>query len=429
MATVQPAQSNGPTSAPPAYTFFYLSRLMDLPVRYEGEARPFGRLYDLGAQTGPAYPEAAAVQVRPARGETQVLPWSAVKALTAREMVVARTAAPAPAVDFWVRRDVLDDQVIDVSGARVLRVNDVHLLYSEGRLVMGHVEVGVRGILRRLGVERPVVALVQWLLDYPLKERFVTWRHVEVLSPGASPGGLRVSAAPSRLADMQPAELADILEELGAKERRGIFNALPLEQAAETLGETEPEFQRTLLDQAEPGKAADILEEMGSTDAADALREMSASDAEKIINRMETGAAEDVKTILSHEEKSAGGIMSTACFESRPDDTAAAVLERVRTQADEVEVFNHIYVLDEARHLIGVLTLRELMRAPAEARLDSLMTRDVVSVTAAASLRDVADAFAKYHFRNLPVVDEQNVFLGAVRLRNVLGDLAPFVRE
>jgi Mg/Co/Ni transporter MgtE len=273
-----------------------------------------------------------------------------------------------------------------------------------------------------------VAGLLRWLFDYTLKDALISWRYVELAGFEGFGGRLRIPTTPSRLAEMHPAELADIMEQLGTKERQRLINSLPVETAAEALEEVDPELQRAVIAQQDPGKAADILEEMSSTDAADVLRDLHASEAQVIISWMEREAQEDIRAILTHEEKSAGGVMSTACIETRPDQLAGEVLEHVRSVAGEAEVFNQIYVLDEGRHLLGVLSLRELLLAKTDAPLRTLMTTDVVSLDPDASLQAVAAIFVKYGFRAVPVVDKNNVFLGAIRLISVLSKLSRFFK-
>jgi len=409
--------------------YFYFSHLLRMRVRHEGDPRPFGRLADIGVVKTAPYPAAVSLEFETRKGNV-IWPWTAVVGLDPpREMVVKSEAGPAPAAEFWLRRDVLDDQVVDFSGARVRRVNDIHLLYAQGQLVVGHADVGTLGILRRLGMEKFVSGLLRWFFDYTIKDKFVTWRNLEVISPGPLPGGVRMSGEPSRLDEIHPAELADIMESLGTKERQALFSRLPLETAAEALQETDPEVQRTLVSRAEPAKAADILEEMDAKDAADVLRDLYGPDAEQIISRMEQDAAHDVKAILAQEEETAGAVMTTACIEARPEQKAQEVFERVRSLADEVEVLNTIYVLDEKRRLRGVLSLRDLLKAPPETTLEYIMTTHVVTLSPETGLTNVAELFAKYGFHSIPVVDKDNAFLGAVRFKSIRDQLAPLLRK
>ncbi len=419
----------GHTPATARVAYYYLPQLLGARVRYEGEERPLGRLYDIGGARLAPYPQAVAIDVKCRGGGHQLLPWSAVAVLSPHEIRLVHTDAAVPTPEFWGRRDVLDDQVVDVSGARVLRVNDVHLIHSNGVLVFAHVEVGTLGILRRLRLERPVAFLLRWLFDYTVKERFVTWRHLEVLAPGGVPGGVRISGAPERFSAIHPAELADIMEELGVRDRKAFFDALPPEAAAEALEEVTPELQRTLIAQEEPGRIANILEEMPSMEAADVLRDLYQPDAQNIINNLDAVTAADVRMHLEHGDESAGGIMATSCLEAAPAETAGAVLARVRSLAEEAELMAYIYVLDSGRRLLGVITLRQLLRAPAETAMTERMAVDPVTVTPETDLRDVGRLFAKYAFQDIPVVDQEQRFLGAVRLKSIVTERAQLLKD
>lgn len=412
----------------PVVVFYNLSDLLGQPVRYEDEASPFGKLYDIGGSTLTSYPLAISLDIKTREGHV-LRPWSAVKLMTVKETVLTRPCESAQPADFWARRDVLDDQVVDVSGAQVLRVNDVHLIYSEKKLIFGHVEVGLRGILRRLRFERLVAFLAQWLFDYTLKDTFVTWRHIQVLSPGGIPGGVRVSKiSEERLAEIHPAELADILEQLGVKDRQILFNSLSVEDAADTLEEINPEFQRTLVSQGEPGRVADILEEMPPDEAADVLRDLG-PDAQGLINQMDHESAAEVQTLLAHKEESAGGVLDTNCIDAQTTETVASILERLRTLPDDIKVYNLIYVVDERRVLKGVISLRGLFRASPAAPLGTIMDEVLVQVSPQTRLKEVAREFSKYGFQAIPVLDDNGVFIGIVRYDSVLSHMAEFLKE
>lgn len=432
------AARNGSSSAPaagtvrkngPTVAFHYLSDLLDCRVRYVGERRPFGRLQDIGASAGTPYPQATVIDVKGRHGRRSIVPWANVETLSPRELVVRRDgAAPPPAADFWARRDVLDDQVVDVSGARVLRVNDLHLLHSGSTLMFAHVEVGMLGLLRRLRFERPVSFLLRWLFDYTLPESFVTWRHLEVLSPGGVPGGVRVAALNERLTRIHPGELADILERLGVQNRQQVFNALSIQTAAHTLEAVTPEFQRTLVTQEQPDRVAKILGEMPTHEAADLLRELG-PDAPAILRRMEQDMASDVASVLAHDERTAGGVMSTDCIEAAPDQRVSEVLAHIRRTVADRDVYTVIYVLDAERRLLGVASLKYLLAAADDAPMEAFMMKDSATVGPDTRLRDVARVFLKYGFLSLPVVGADGVFLGAVNSHSVMPELSAFLKD
>ena len=435
--SVPGSQSSVQAAAPgPSRPFksYFLSELLKAKVRLEGERRPAGRVSDIGARhTGMPCPLTACLEVKAARrtagGGNMFVLWPDVVELSARQVVARKTAEAAPQVDFWLRRDVLDDQVVDVSGARAVRVNDIHLVHAEGQLLVGHAAVGTRAMLRRLGVEKPVRSLLRWLLDYTLKDSFVSWRNVELIFSGSSAEHVRVSAAPTHLDEIHPADLADILEQLGVEESRALLKRLSVETAADTLGEVDDEMQRALISREQPDRAADILEEMPAQEAAAVLRDLHLSDAQRIMSHMESEVAQDIKTVLAHRDRTAGAMMATFCIEARPQQHADEVLAHIRSVAERADVLNYTYVLDEQRRLVGVLGFRELLSAPPEATLESLMSTNLITVTPQSAMKDVARLFVRYGLRAIPVVDEQGVFLGAVRLLSALEELSPLFKE
>lgn len=415
--------------ATPAVLFLNLSDLLGRPVRVDGDSRVLGSLYDIGGSTSTSYPLCVSLDIKLRKGrQHEFLPWNCVKQITPREIIITKPAGPAPSADFWGRRDVLDDQVVDVSGAKVLRVNDVHLIYSDTKLIFGHVEVGLRGILRRLRFERPIAFLSQWLFDYTLKDSFVTWRHLQVLSPGGIPGGVKVDKLSERFADIHPAELADILEQLGVKDRQELFNSLSVETAADTLEEVNPEFQRTLVAHGEPGRVADILEEMPPDEAADVLRDLG-PDAEGFIKHMDGESAAEVQTLLSHKEETVGGVLDINFVSGKVEQPVATVLEGMRHLPEDVKVYNVIYVVDDNNILKGVISLREMLTMPPDKLLKEFMSPVLVHVTPETRLKDAAREFAKFGFPALPVLDAGGKLQGILRYDSVLSHLAHILKD
>ena len=174
---------------------------------------------------------------------------------------------------------------------------------------------------------------------------------------------------------------------------------------------------------------ADILEEMPPMEAADVLRDLYKPDAQNIINQLDAETAAEVKMHLAHGGECAGGIMDTSCLEAAPGDTVASVMARIRRMTEETEVFTYIYVLDPGRRLLGAISLRELLVAPDDAVMESLMTADPVAVHPETGLEDVGGLFVKYAFRAIPVVDGAQKLVGAVRLKTIVSERAHLLKE
>lgn len=315
-------------------------------------------------------------------------------------------------------RDVLDKQIVDKKGMKVVRVNDLRLVPSNGDYLISAVDVGIGGILRRLYLER----LCNWLsclfLHSPAS-REIPWQVVEPL--GSKADAMKLKVTVSRLKDLHPADLADIVEGMDREERNILFSTLDLETAAETIMEVEePEMQAAIISSLDSEKASDILEEMGPDDAADLLADLPQRKAEELLSHMETEEAEDVKELLKYPEDSAGGLMTTEYIALRDTLTAEEAIDQLRAQAPDAETIYYLYVVDQRGQLKGVLSLRELIISPRERPIAQFMRQNVVSVKVNDHQDHVAEVIDKYGLLAVPVIDNKDVLQGIVTVDDVL---------
>lgn len=233
------------SAKPEPFRFFYFDRLAGQPVWDETSGTLLGRIHDFMAQSTTPYPTVCGMELTTPAGRRQV-PWSAVRDLTDTAAYLAPgDPGPAPAFDFSIRRDLLRKLAVEVSTTAVVRIWDIHFVYAEGKMVLAHAETGIRGILRTLGLEKPVRVSLGRLLPAALfKERFATFRHLQSLT--FRPDGS--AAIPKRILEMHPADLARALRQLPARLRRPVFAALTEETAALVLRETENRLQAHLLE-------------------------------------------------------------------------------------------------------------------------------------------------------------------------------------
>jgi len=321
-----------------------------------------------------------------------------------------------------LREEVIDKQIVDTFGAKVVRVNDLHFLRIDSRLRLVHVDVGFRGLMRRVGWEKGVDQALRLLFSYDLPNQFISWKYVQIL-PGSDPLKLRVSQ--KKLSHLHPADLADIIEDLSGRERSAIFHALDTETAAEALEEIEPKIQRELIETISVEKASDIVEEMSPSDAADLLGDLPEEKAEEILEGMEQEKAEDLRGLLVHSDKTAGGLMTTAYLSLPPGVPVEQAISRLRTEAPNLDIIDYIYVVDEEETLLGVVSIRDLLTAHSHLRLSEILPARAVKVRLDEDQKEVVEAFAKYGFRALPVVDEGDHLKGVIGFRSVLEVLAP----
>ena len=319
--------------------------------------------------------------------------------------------------DVLLSRDVLDKQIIDTDGARVVRVNDVELVRVNGTIYVSNVEITWLGILRRLGFEK-----LAGFLGRHLKLQRISWEDVELLSRDESMQ-LRVPA--EKLHELHPADLAEIVSDLNKLESGQLLDKLDVEHLADTLEEVEPDFQKEIIEHMSDEKVADVLEEMEPDEAADLLGDLPNERKEGLLALMEKDDADDVRKLLTYPEDSAGGIMTTEYASIRPDLAAAQAIEVLRSMADEVETMFYVYVTDEGEHLIGVFSLNNLIFAKPGAMVKEFMEKRVVSVNLTDDQETVAQTVTKYDLLAVPVVDEENRLHGIVTADDALDKVIP----
>jgi sporulation protein YlmC with PRC-barrel domain len=404
----------------------HLSEVLDLPV-VDSEQRRIGRIDDLIVDSS----EAAVQRLVVRRGKQRLaVAWAQVASLSPdlRQAALSEGASPTAFEDggadgeqLALKRDVLDRQIIDTQGRKVVRVNDIALEEQGGRLYLRKVDIGLAGAVRRL-LAGIVSSRAVRRLAAGFPHRDIRWDYVGLVDPRSATIRLKVH---QQLARLHPADLADIIEDLGRVERRAIVSTLDPETAAQALSETEPEVQAAVVEQIAPDRAADLLEEMPPDDAADILGDLSEERSQAVLEAMEEEDAEDVRELLAFREDSAGGLMNSEFFRAGETWTAGDVLEALRGLDDPVaSELDEVPVVTEEGKLVGLAPLVHLVRAPADARVTVACRPERPSVRTSASFAEVLGWFEKYHLRVLPVLDEYESLLGVINVEDVLTRLA-----
>ncbi|HLK10013.1 MAG TPA: CBS domain-containing protein [Candidatus Binatia bacterium] len=391
-----------------------------------------GRLDDLAVNVADTFPPVTALVVR--RGRLEPFPLTARWRDVAAVDGVVRLAVPVGRLvpgralqsehEFWVRSTLLDRQIVDTAGAKVVRVNDLHFLrVASGDLHLVHVDVGFRGLVRRLGWDDAIDAAVRRLSPrarYLSSERLISWRYVQPLALSGSGDALRLSLPRGELAELHPAELADVLSDLDGRERESVFRALATDAAAEALTEVEPKIREQLIGSVPPEHAADILEEMPPDEAADLLAALPEQESELLLQNMERAEAREVAELLRYEPDTAGGMMTTELVALSADLSCAEALERLRSLAAEGEFIYYLYVVDAGHRLRGVITIRQLLVGASATPLETIMERDLVFVHPDDTRERVAEVVEKYNLLAVPVLDAEERLLGIVTVDDVL---------
>ncbi|HWF66637.1 MAG TPA: CBS domain-containing protein [Acidobacteriaceae bacterium] len=319
-------------------------------------------------------------------------------------------------------RDLLDQQIIDVYGRKVVRVNDIALFWfppeAGGEMRPVEVEVGTRGAMRRL-LKGLAPRQVVKSIAAQLPSKVIPWDFVDLIE--ADPARrVRLKISHERLEKFHPSDLADILEDLAPVQREAIFNMLDEEVAAEALEEVEPKLQKQLLESLNSERAADIMEEMDPSAAADLLGELRKERSEAILEEMEPEERQEVKDLLEFSEHSAAGRMTTNYIAVPADTTVAQAIDSLRNFDDDPETVTAIYLVDADGVLQGVVPLARLLLALPETKVAALSESRFVSCPATMHDKQVAELFDRYNLYSLPVVDEHNNLVGVVNADHVI---------
>jgi magnesium transporter len=398
----------------------FLSRLVGHPV-LDRHGESFGKVRDLIVALGEQYPPVTGLVVRVAGGRDIFLPWTDVEQIdvggarlrTSRIDIASFRQRPNE-IRLWL--DLLDKQIVDVEDRKIVRVNDIQLAPVEGRLRLVAVDVGLAGILRRLGLSGSGERLARAL--HLEAENYIEWEDVDPVESSVSSLKLRVPHA--ALGTLHPADVAHIVEQLAPRDRTGILAALDDERAADVLEELAADDQVDILEALEPEKAADILEEMGPDEAADLVADLSEERQEQLLGLMEPEEASDVRELLAYGEETAGGLMTTDFITVTPEMTAEGVIERLRELHPDADQVYYLYVTDAEGLLVGTITLRGLIVASPETPVRDFMRPDPISVEVDLDAEEVGAAIARYNLLALPVVDGEGRMQGIVTVDDAL---------
>ncbi len=399
---------------------------------FDPNGNPVGKVKDVVGWMWGTFPQVTKLLIARPGMDDLIVPWEQVTPLPkgGRGPVYLRVplegieASRIRADEMLLGKNLLDKKVVDTQGRRAIRVNDLVFDEEEGRFLLKSVEAGLRGILRHLGMEGSLERLASRLkLDLP--RHVISWEFIEPIETELTK--VRRKAIYTKLAELHPADIADIIEELNPSERAAILESLDEDAAAETITEAEPEVQASLIQMMDSEEAADILERMEPDEAADILHDLPEAKAQELLQSMEQEEAEDVVELLEHEEDTAGGLMTTEYVAMSPHITASEAIERIRAEAREAETIYYLYIVDDQERLLGVLSLRELILASPHQTLEEVMVRQVISVGTDTELREVAETLSKYNLLALPVVDADGLLKGIVTIDDVIQLILPMI--
>lgn len=404
---------------------FYLSNMLGRPV-YDSTGEKLGTVSDLAISTGEVFPRITSLAFRGPGRTPFMISWRKyVEDFTEDEVRLntesynIRFSYLQP-TEVLLARDLLDQQIVDTQGLKIVRVNDLKLSPSGSQLRLLGAEVGVRGILRGLHplLEKAVVSGAK-LLNRKIEEKIIAWNYMDLLDRDLSK--VKLSVTHKRLDELHPADVADILEQLDPKQRAEVFNHLDDARSAEVIAELEDEFQAETLDDMEDSEVSGLLGQMDPDDAADIIRDLPYEKAETLLRLMGVEDAAEIRRLLGYRENTAGGMMTTRFVALSEDDTVGEAIETLRHLDEDFPTVHYVYVLEEdSEKLVGVMSMRTLVLAHNDTRLGDVMYTDIISVPPDEDEEEVASDISKYDLVALPVVDEGGHMLGLVTVDDAL---------
>ena len=404
----------------------FFSQIQGLPV-VDASGRRLARLRDFALSKDRPLPHVQGIVARSGMHHRWLIPWERIERLdhdrvTLKQGVSLAELPPPDERERLLGQDVLDCQVVDVNGAKVVRVNDVQLATHGSQLIVIGVDIGPWGLARRLGIAEFVAALSQ-VFHFKMPEGIVPWDVIEPLDRGQSEVQLKV--ARDRLTRLHPADLADIFQDLGYEQRTQLLAELDDAQVADVLEEMDPDEAADILVEMPEERAADVLEEMEPDEAADILGELSETRAEQLMGLMEAEEAEEVRELLSHPEDSAGSLMTPHYIALPARTTVQEAIAACRALDQEVESLAYVYLVDEEGRLEGVTSLRELMVAASDLTLGEISPTVTHHVAVTDDQEEVLRLMVRYGFQAVPVVSEGDRLVGVVTWLDAMYPLVP----
>ena len=396
----------------------YLSQMMGKPV-VDATGEKIGTISDLAISTGEVFPRITSLAFQGPGKVPFMISWRKYVEEFAEDGI--RLSVPAHDIRFsylqpeeiLLARDLLNRQIVDTQGMKVVRVNDLKLSISGTQLRLLGAEVGARGILRGLApwLERAVVAVAK-VFGRRIDEQIIAWNYMDLLDRDLSE--VQLSVTHKRLDELHPADVADILEQLDPQQRANVFQHLDDAQATEAISEMEDEYQADFIEDLDDARAAGLLGSMDPDDAADIVRDLSYEKAETLLRLMGVEDATEIRRLLGYKDGTAGGMMTTQFVAVKADNTVGETIEVLRELDDDHPTVHYVYVLNDYDEFVGVLSLRTLVLTDDARPVRDVMFDDVISATPDETEEDVAADIFKYELPAMPVVDEHNMLLGIV---------------
>ncbi|MCD7782264.1 MAG: CBS domain-containing protein [Methanosphaera sp.] len=395
----------------------YITELLSKKV-LDASNESYGDVKDVVISSKQSYPKIEALKIK-SHGESYYIPSYYIKEITDKEVRLTEdleNIKQYPKQDSVIKlsSDILDRQIVDMEGSKIRRVNDVEISVKNGSYYIIGVDIGVNGLFRRLGLEKLSKSV------HP-EDNIISWNDIDSLDFQ----NLKLKVSKNKLTRLHPADVAEIVDDLGITDSMSILNSLDDESAADAFEEVSPEKQRTILSEMEKREAAKLIDEMSPDDAADLLASISDEKKEEILHLIDPEESQELRELLKYPENTAGGIMTTEYASVTGNLTTSEIMNELKKIADDVETLYYIYVLSDGEHLKGVITIRQLLLNDDDEHIYNYMNTDYKTVLVDEDEDEIAKLIAKYNLIALPVVTSDNKMKGIITVDDAIDIILP----
>jgi CBS domain-containing protein/sporulation protein YlmC with PRC-barrel domain len=415
-----------------AEMFMHFSDILAIDVR-DKDGNFLGELCDIAIKRGEIYPKADEIVVERGLFKKLYASFSWTKVTAIEDYIVINVKADEVRFrrafknyDFLLKRDVLDQQVVDTYNHKVRRVNDIHLLRVDHELMVAHVDIGLRSLVRRIGWEKAVDILVKIVnknASYLKKEELVSWKYVQPVAVNPASMTMKLSVSEKQILSIPPADLGEIIFDLNPKQRIALFTTLDVKTKARIFENLEPDEQKSILKDLDKKDAAEIVASMSSDEATDLLERLPTGTVANLLTLIESGRSKKLSTLLGYSSDSAGGLMTTELVSIRDTMTVGEAIEYLKDQTKEYDIVPFIYLVDEKNRLKGVTTVRRLLFSDAKDAVAKTAFPNTIYVYLKNSVKEVAYLMDKYKNSAIPVIDENKVLQGVITMDDILSQV------
>ncbi len=413
-------------------TTFYLSKVIG-KIIYDADNNAIGKLLDISIDfttkridDEPVRPKVTGIKVKTSNKKKLYLTISELDIFKIKKdyKVNCKVNGDIPELEiqnhFFLVENILDKQIVDLNGRKLVRVNDVRLVTISGIAFVIAVDVGMEGLLRRIGIANPINLFLN-LFKKAIPSKFILWDDVEAVD--FSNFNIKLSTVSSKLHTLHPSDLADIIEDLDKRSGAAVFSSLDDEKAADVLEELEPSKQLDIIENLSIEKAADILENMPANEAADIIEELEIERAELLLKEMEDEASDDVRELLEYDNHEVGSLMTTEFISFQKTLTITEVMQTIRNEKPEAEALYNLFVTGHDEKLIATVPFREMMISEPTTILSTIMNKNPIFLYDTDKVDSLAETVSKYNLLAIPVTDEHKKLLGMVIIDDIIEDL------